>query len=68
MSANIQEYIQAVNKINEEIKAIKSVDCIMDYDSKTEIINHKMKEIEAIDMNFKTLVSAGIHIEVTEQN
>lgn len=67
MSEYIQKYIQSVNKINEEIKAIKSVDCIMDYDSKTEIINHKMKAIEAIDMNFKTLVSAGIHIKVIEQ-
>ena len=34
MSEYIQKYIQTVNKINEEIKAIKSVDCIMDYNSK----------------------------------
>jgi hypothetical protein len=67
MSEYIKKYIEDVNKINEEIKAIKSADCIMDYDAKTEIINHKMKAIETIDMNFKTLVSAGVHIKDIEQ-
>lgn len=37
MSKHIKKYIDDVNKINEEIKAIKSADCIMDYDAKTEI-------------------------------
>ena len=63
MAYNIDEYLQNVNRINEEIKAIKSADCIMDYDAKTEIINHKMKAIESIDMFFRMNVSAGISME-----
>ena len=34
-------YLERVNQLNEEIKVIKSVECIMDYDTKTEIINKK---------------------------
>lgn len=60
MSTNIKEYIENVNKINEEIKAIKSADCIMDYDAKTEIINQKIKAIAALDMVFKMTASAGV--------
>lgn len=63
MSEHIKKYIEDVNKINEEIKAIKSADCIMDYDAKTEIINHKMKAIESIDMFFRMNVSAGVSME-----
>jgi hypothetical protein len=54
------EYIEKINKKNEEIKAIKSAECIMDYDAKTEIINQKMKAIEALDMVFKMTASAGV--------
>ncbi len=63
MSEHIKKYIEDVNKINEEIKAIKSADCIMDYDAKTEIINRKMKAIEAIDMFFRMNVSAGVSMK-----
>ena len=64
MSEHIKKYINDINKINEEIKAIKSADCIMDYDAKTEIINHKMKAIEAVNMIFKMTASAGVWNEI----
>jgi len=59
MTENIKEYLENVNKINEEIKAIKSADCVMDYDAKTEIINQKMGAIQSLDMVFKMTASAG---------
>lgn len=62
MSEHIQKYIKDVKKINEEIKAIKSADCIMDYDSKTEIIKSKMKAIEAVDMLLTMEAVAGVNI------
>lgn len=34
-----KEYIEKVNEIQQKIKVIKSADCIMDYDEKTELIN-----------------------------
>lgn len=50
MIKDITKYIEDVNKISEEIKAIKNADCIMDYDAKTEIINQKMKAISQLNI------------------
>ena len=60
MIEHIEKYTKDVNKIYEEIKAIKSADCIMDYDAKTEIINNKMKIIQVLDMSFNMTVTAGM--------
>lgn len=62
MSEHIKKYIDDVNKINEEIKAIKSADCIMDYDAKTEIINHKMSAIKQLDMMIQTITMENLYI------
>lgn len=55
MIKDIIKYIEDVNKISEEIKAIKSADCIMDYDAKTEIINQKMKAISQLNIMVEML-------------
>lgn len=60
MSYNIQEYIKSTNKIYEEIRAIKSADCIMDYDTKTEIIDMKKRAIAELDSMTSTLLASGI--------
>lgn len=67
MAYNIDEYLQNVNRINEEIKAIKSADCIMDYDAKTEIINHKMSAIKQLDMMIQTITMENLYIVQDKQ-
>jgi len=62
MSYNINEYIQKVNQINEEIKAIKSADCIMDYDTKTEIINFKKSIIAELSSLHNNVLASGIEL------
>lgn len=66
MSEHIKKYINDVNKINEEIKAIKSADCIMDYDAKTEIINHKMSAIKQLDMMVQTITMENFYLAKDE--
>lgn len=66
MAYNIDEYLQNVNRINEEIKAIKSADCIMDYDAKTEIINHKMSAIKQLDMMVQTITMENFYLAKDE--
>lgn len=66
MAYNIAEYLKKVNQINEEIKAIKSADCIMDYDAKTEIINHKMSAIKQLDMMVQTITMENFYLAKDE--
>lgn len=63
MVYNINEYLQNVNKISEEIKAIKSADCIMDYDTKTEIIDMKKRVIAELTCLHNTIVASGIELK-----
>lgn len=67
MSEHIEKYIKDINIINEEIKAIKSADCFMDYDAKTDIINLKMKQIALIDMNYNMLATIGTIANIIEK-
>ena len=46
----IEEFIKKINSIYEEIKAIKNEKCIMDYDTKTKIIQQKETEIALLNM------------------
>jgi len=52
------DYIKEINNIYIEIKQIKSSECILDYDSKTEIINIKMKAIASLE-NINTMIVSG---------
>lgn len=53
----MSEYIKKINRIFEEIKQIKSAECIMDYDTKTEIIQAKKRVIEAMeDVDYMTKI------------
>lgn len=63
MSEHIKKYIEDVNKINEEIKAIKSADCIMDYDTKTEIIDMKKRTINELTSLHNTIVASGMELD-----
>lgn len=63
MAYNISEYLQNVNKISEEIKAIKSADCIMDYDTKTEIIDMKKRAIAELTSLHNTIVASGMELD-----
>lgn len=63
MAYNITEYLQNINRINEEIKAIKSADCIMDYDAKTEIIDMKKRLIAKLTCLHNTIVASGIELK-----
>ena len=67
MNEHIKKYIDDVNKINEEIKAIKSADCIMDYNAKTEIINHKMSAIKQLDMMIQIITMENLYIAEDKQ-
>ena len=62
MAYNIDEYLQNVNRINEEIKAIKSADCIMDYDTKTEIIDMKKRAIAELTSLNNAVLASGIEL------
>lgn len=44
MSQQPKTYIERINEIQAQIAAIKSAECIMDYDAKTEQIN-KLKNM-----------------------
>lgn len=63
MAYNITEYLQNINRINEEIKAIKSTDCIMDYDAKTEIIDMKKRVIAELTCLHNTIVASGMELD-----
>ena len=51
-------YIEQINKIYMEIKEIKSAECVMDYDAKTEVIQIKMKAIANLE-NINTMLASG---------
>ena len=63
MAYNIDEYLQNVNRINEEIKAIKSADCIIDYDAKTQIIDMKKRAIAGLTSLHNTIITSGMELD-----
>ena len=54
------EFLEKINKAYQEIKEIKSEECIMDYDSKTEIINARMRAIELLTSTTALAMSGGV--------
>lgn len=56
------DFIETQKDILNQIKIIKSKDCIMDYDEKTKKINNLEKCSDQLEYFHKTLISAGIDV------
>lgn len=55
-----EDYIARINELQQRIEKIKSVECIMDYDSKTELIEKIKKMMDSVANTEAMMMSAGI--------
>lgn len=55
-------YIDNINEIYQRIQQIKSAECIMDYDTKTEQINNLKRMMDALATTESMKMSAGIPV------
>lgn len=62
-----EDYITRINELQQRIEKIKSVECVMDYDSKTELIE-KIKNMMASMANTEAMMmSAGMMLQTRVQ-
>ena len=59
MSQEPKTYVERINEIHAKIVAIKSSECIMDYDSKTEQINKLKNMMDSLASAESMMMLAG---------
>lgn len=55
-----EDYIARINELQQRIEKIKSADCIMDYDSKTKLIDKIGAMMASMANTESMMMSAGI--------
>lgn len=59
MNQQAKTYVDRINELQARIVEIKSVECIMDYDSKTELINKIKNMMDSLATTESMMMSAG---------
>lgn len=60
MNQQAKTYVDRINELQARIVEIKSVECIMDYDSKTEQINKLKNMMDSLATTESMMMSEGI--------